>query len=327
MSVIDVNELYLNRGAQQDQDTTSITRAFQVISDDPTDDGLTILTEGGALGLPVVYEDLPSRPNDFWVRSLDPRVKSGDGLVWEVRVVYEQKPPVSVDDPTGNPWDLDPVISFGYMMRQRVFERCYAIDETIEDRTTALTGGRGEPDLPVQNSAKVWFDPPEMIDDALLTIGISRNTEHSDFDPAVLNKFVNTLNSAAVTVAGIVIGITKGWVRDYKATKAWTNANQPYWQENVEIVINPETWVKAIMDRGIMVAAESGSGGTASSPGNLVKYEKVLDEDGDQMREPVMLNGDGQRAGGGEPVYIEFHGYWEAEWGTPSTGMKLPANY
>ena len=321
MAIISALEQPQKRGGFQDLDRTTVFRIFQVVTDDPQDEALKIFNDAPALGLPKKTDKYPT-DNDYWCSSLDPRCISDDGRIWEVRVNYTLAPPIQGGAQGDKPWDLDPVVSFGFQVSKEVFEKAYAVNQDI----SAVVGAvRSDPTFPVQNSVGRDYDPPSMIDEAYLVINIQRNTELVNFDPNTLLFFENTINNDQETIAGIVVPKFNAYLRDYKATKNWTSDNEAYYQETLDVLLNPKTWLKYILDRGIEEKANlGGSAGTASSPGNLVKYKKILDEDGDPVREPVNLNGAGGRAGNKQPYYFEYHGYWETDW---SSGLDLPATY
>jgi len=318
MAVTQVDELFDQRGGKKDQEATEVRRMFRVLTDTQTDDALVVINDAPALGLPEVFDLHPASP-DLWVDTVVPRPEADDGQMWRVVVTYVLVPPIP---PGGGdkPWDLDPVINFTFMSRQRVFEKAYAYNQSI----SAAGATRDAPDVRVVNkSLNQPFDPPAMIEDALLMILIQRNIKQADFDPEDIRTYQNTICNDTPTIAGISFEQWTGWMRDIKADKLWTNENEPYWSVRWEIVYDPETWIKKIANMGVFEAGQNTSG-TPSSPGNLVKYKKIRDEDGDAVRDPVPLNLQGQRIGQGDPtVYLPYHGLWEEDWAP----IGLPSAY
>lgn len=313
MSITAVNEIMTQRGGKKDENGSTVTRMFQVFSDDVTDNAIDIIDGGITYGLPDINEDLPGT-DTLWSTLIDPRVQSGDGLIWTVRVEYKEKPGGTYT-PTGGsePWELEPVIAFGHQMRSNVFENAYALAETIAAAGTI----RNAPSIPVQNSAGQDFDPPVMIDEALLIISIQRNVHQSGFNPNDLKTFVNTINSKQEVIAGVVIPQYEGCVRAYKSTKAWTSNNDAYWAQNIEILVDNKTFLKNILDRGFYELLNYGS---PSSPSEL---ERITDDAGEDLVDAVNLDGEGIQTTQDTPYYMEYHGYWEQNW----DGLGLPSGY
>ena len=322
MAILSVVEKNVSRTGKQDLEATSVSRFFQAVSDDPEDTALDVLVQGPDFGLPAVGEDFPDTPQ-LWCINVTPSIETDDGLVWTIKADYALKPPIPPEenDPQ-DPTNWAPVISFGFMTLQQVFERCYSIQETI---SAAGSGNvdRASPQEPVQNSANQDFDPPLTTERSLTIIAIQRNIKHTDFDPDDIIKFQDTVNNAERTIAGVTVPALQGWIRDYKAQKNFDKDNVAFWSQTIEVVINDQTWVRFVLDRGLEEIDDAG--GTPTSPGNLVKYKRVLDNDDKPIRMPVNFDLNGKRAGGGDPKYLEFHEKWEADW--DDAGLNLPEDY
>jgi hypothetical protein len=309
MSVTNVTELFMERGGKKGLDLIQVFRSFQVFTDSMSDGPLTVMN---APGLPVPGEELPEDPT-LYCTGLDPQPDT-DGVTWKVKALYDKKPPSTGTGGALNPWDLDPVINFGFIMRSKVLDKCYAVGLGA----IAAPVVRGLPTVKVTNSALQPFDPPAMVDEALLLIAISRNIKGSSFLPTNVRKYQNTINidAANVTIAGIAFKQFTCWCRDYKTTQAWTADNVAYTQETIEVVIDEETWLRKIVDMGLIE-------GNVPSGGYLMDYIAVKDTEGNQVNEPVMLDGAGRRNGAANPpVLLTFHALWEETW----TGW-LPTTY
>jgi len=319
MSVTSMNERFQERTAQKEMGKKTATRSFQATTNNVNDDALTVIDEGiASWGLPDTGADHPNDPT-LWATSITPRPEGDAWGIWLVVVKYELKPS---DIPPGSgtdPWDLDPVISFSYSSRQKVFDKAYSYNETI----AAAGATRDEPKVDVVNMPfKQPFDPPAMIEDYIMIIAIQRNIIGSAFNPDDIRTYQNTINKEVITVAGISLPVFTGFLRDFKAQKRWTDDQIDYWAETFEILVDPQTWIKRISNMGVFQAVESG--GTPTSPGNLVKYRKNLDTDGDAIRDPIRIGLAGKPLGFGDPsVYLEYHGIWEQDW----AGLNLPATY
>ena len=316
MSAGTATELYLDRSATENIEGISTTRMFRVITT-TSDDGPLIVLK--ANGLPDIGGDHPD-DSDLWATVKTPAPESNDGFHWKVRVEYAMKPADS--SASFQHWDRTPVVTTGFQSRQKVFERAYSYAETI-----AVAGAvRNNPLIPVVNQPLwQWFDPPAMIDEFLLVIGVQRWTRDTNFTAEDVYQYQNTINSAEIIVGGITIPALSGWVRSYRTSPASerdasSGSNTNYVTETIEIIVDPATWVKKIANMAVFK--------NSADSHYFVGFEKNVDTDGDAVRDPIRINLNGQPlpdpAGGVDnTVYLDFHGIWEENW----TGMNLPNTY
>ena len=309
MSVESVNELFTERNAEASSSGTTASRMFRVITSTSNNGPLTAVN---AEEIPLVGADHPDDPTNLWVDKKNATPEGDDGMHWKVKVDYVLKPPASVGGIVKQ-WDRDPVISYGYMARSKVMEYCYHAALNATELSPELK--RAVPGIKVVNSIHQPFDPPVMDEDAVLVISIQRNKKQSDFNPTDIQTFQNTMNLELETIAGIAIPKYCGWIKDIKAAKQFDQDNSPYWSETIEILVDPKTWLKKVLDQGFFVG-DSSSGYMELTP--------VKDTEGSAIRDPIMLDGAGQRNPAGNPaVYIYFHSLWELSWAP----FNLPGAY
>ena len=311
MAIVSVSEVMESRSAKIDRSSRGYKRVFQVVSNDPSDDALEIAQ---ANGIPV-YDSVSPNHEGVFVSDIQARPKSDDGLVWEVDVSYSP-PDAAGGGSGGDPVSADPVVSFSFMMRQQVLENAYSLGAAIPQGAD-----RGNPTVRVVNQpGNIPFDPPAMIEDSVLVILVTLNKGTDTFTPDYITQYMNTINALEITVAGVTMPPFTGWIRDIKANPTTTPTGDAYWQVQFEILYDPQTWLKKILNTGVF--EEGNVEGSSSAP---PEYRKILDTDGEPVREPVPLSLTGQRLGRGDPgVYLEFHALWEASWAQAGLPSDLP---
>lgn len=323
MSVTSVTELFLERGGKADEEKTQVSRVFHVFTDDINDGPLSVMF---ADDIPKIHEDHPE-DSGLWVVGLDPKPDT-DGNHWKVTVEYGQKPGDQGGVQPGmiEPWELDPVIRFSFMSNQVVMEKCYHTVSLID--TPPAGAVRGKRLQRVTNSAGQPFDPPAMTEEHYLLISIQRAVRHTNFDPDDLRKYQYTINSngaeigvvSSFKVGGVPINKYCALCRDFKSDKSWTPSGQAYWQQNIEILIKEDNWIKKLVDMGRFTAALP-SGATSEVP---YIYTPINDTEGNAVPEPVMLDGGGGRLGNAQdPAIIFCHDIWEEDW----SAWDLPSDY
>jgi len=301
MSVSDVRELNLERGAKIGATTMEVWRVWQVTT--------TVMTDGplvaaAADDVAQVGDHHPDE-DSLICYSQDPKPFM-DGVTWRVQCNY--RVPSSTGggqiSSTTYPWSLPADISYSYGGEQKPLENCYAVYyNTDEDTAVTVRGFRNKK---VTNSSQQPFDPPRMYTEYFPIISVQRNTKGVNFDKDILAAYQGTINKDDITIDGMTVSQYQGQCRDYKAQPAWfTRPGQSpilYYQETIEIVIKEENWIEKITDSGFY----SYSGGSLT---------RLLDTLGNGLVEPVLLNGSGQKLGDGkDPKYVYCHILFERYW-------------
>jgi len=317
MSITTFVENFLNRGGNEDESSRTVQRNWRAITNNINDDATTILNHGA---LPTIHT---LHPNDdtLWVTRRVPKPVE-DGYHWLVAVEYSRVPGGVVGAPTGHPWDEKPGISFFFVPREKVFEKAYQVDTVggpnvpIGATTPAGTViARATPVIPVVNSVKNDFDPPTMITDYLFGIKISRNEKQSEVKPETFKEYANSINKDILDVASVQIAPFEGLMRNIRATKQFTEANEAYWSVEYEIVLDLGTWLRRLVDRGYYTGAVVGVD---------VEYTQIQDSDGSRVDDPVLLDGAmGRLAAAADLVTLDYHGLWETPWSL----LKLPTTH
>jgi hypothetical protein len=157
----------------------------------------------------------------------------------------------------------------------------------------------------VLNSAKDPFDPPILRDESRPIYTIRRY--QYDFDETWPERYRDTINDDTC------LGYPPLWVKCNKITaeRKWSASlkipkinNGYFYDVGFEVAINPDTWVKMVLDQGYRELDSSGN------------KTIITLSDGTAVTTPVPLDGNGKKilvkAGGPlVGVYLNFHAYRE----------------
>jgi hypothetical protein len=282
MGIISVDEI---RGARQGsidpQWHRSYRRAWRVITSDP----YAIGPLGARLAIPVFFGQnyvltnplgaVVEYDNFAFATKIDAQIDPdcNDDTSWIVTVDYAAYDPTQFPE---NPLNHPIKISWG---ENRFDQTC------IFDRNGN----------PVVNSAGDDFDPPIAIDDSRPTLRIVRN--EATYDPIYALNWKDTLN------ADVFWGFAPLTVK--LSTPLGELEYNPicgfYYVVTYQFEVNPNGWVKNILDRGMRQIV-----------GGL--KQKILDDKGDDISSPELLDGNGVKlTTRGTPVAISFEVYNEAD--------------
>jgi hypothetical protein len=149
----------------------------------------------------------------------------------------------------------------------------------------------------VTNSAGDYFDPPITMDDTRPLLKVTRN--EATYNPAMAKTWKDTINS--LTWNGFDPYTVK--VGEITGDLQYNPECGFYFEVTYEFEIEVKGWRKLILDQGLR-ALDSGTG----------KQYAILDEKGEEITSPVLLDGSGNKlANGASPVYLSFKVYTEAD--------------
>ena len=270
--------LVTERSAEKSNAGRNYDRVFSVICTAATDTEVTVL---GASGLPAIGD---AHPGDAGAKVKSLRPRRLDGFHWQVTARYEvpQSGGGAFDE---DPLNADPDISLGSVPVE------YAI---FKDNTgTAILLSNGRPPDPGLTQRK-----------SNLTITIAQN--QADCDPATINTYLDTLNSANVTVAGWAIPDNRGLMDGIEAVKMWAPDGDAYWRVTYRIIVNMhESWQPSVLNQDYYQLVGS----------NLKPCE---DADGQPVQKPALLDAAGAQTT--TPSFSAFTTFYTAAW----SGLSLP---
>ena len=290
----------------------SATRAFQVHFD--TNQGTpaainakTAVYTGFGVTIGVVH------PNDASIFCIDIKSSCDDDLLtWKVVCSYsrpENEPPTPPRQPTAT----KPVISFSSITRQIIPLKAFGGALTTDPASLVSPAA-----VVPKNSANDPFSEVPPIDqvNGLIRIGLYMAT----FDASLLISHLNHLNSAAITVAGVAIPKWQGKVNAINADKVYEENGTDYHfivNYEIEYMIDTPMYV-GMMDQGLKELNST--------------VPREISINGRPVTEPWPLNGSGvaltpvERATASNFKYWRYYFTMDANWGTPTTILKLPSS-
>ena len=183
----------------------------------------------------------------------------------------------------------------------------------------------------ITNSAGTVFDPPPMKDYTTSVVRITRTSEFYDGDGAQF--FTNTVNYNDINIdrLGYKHAILSGTGKIESITGARKIYGRiMYWEWTIEIHIEPGGWYQQLLDRGYSDAKTAkpwahedgykGDGNPYIGPGGKrnqspAPQAALIDDEGHQVREPVLLNGKGGvNPEGDGPVWLRYGIYLQTSW-------------
>ncbi len=211
----------------------------------------------------------------------DPLAGDEDGCRWIVTATYQ---PYSADIAgIENPLDEPPSLSYDTVSYERPLDEAY---DEAGDLTVAVLNAAFDP-----------FDPPVVRDDSRQVFQVSVNWP--DFDRDLARQYADAVNSDEFF--GYPIGTVK--MKPPKAAKVYHQGVPGgfYWRVDFEFEVRDEGWVKRVLNCGMRQLNSAGDG-----------YESILNEDGQPISEPALLDADGRHIADptlGDPIFLEFTGY------------------
>lgn len=276
------------------------TRTYQVVSSVVNDEPDNIDDV-----VPLNY--YTSYPTDSAALLKRKRVQQTDDLnVWVLVLEYDSRP-LQVDRgtteagqpgsapsvPGGNSNQVAPnlrpwVVKWGSVQTEEPLERDRSVGEDLPEGA------------PVVNRAGVKFDPPIMVRAAHATVSITAYRLQAQVEK--VRQFINHVNKKEF------LGHSAGEAlcTAYQITSVY-EAGAFYWQVDVTVEFKRPAW-------NPIVVLNAGTVQKVGSQASGFSYRACIDSLGNPVSQPVPLASDGtQLAIGGTVNYLEFTGYYEAD--------------
>lgn len=247
-------------------------RVYCVLGDQDYTDLIELTAAAVAAGMPDLGDSWDSANASLVVRSHTPIEILKEKRYYHIEVGYETNS-LALSSPTSQPWR----IRFGSLLEQ------WVPDMTLGSTIGITQGQEQGVDIaqPILNSAGFPFDPTVTDVRSLMTISLNKKFENitdigtiTDIDE--LMSYANTVNSAAVTVAGIQADTQMFWMRDISASNEEQNG-ESFYDVTFELVFDPTLHYKKILDAGYMDANQ----------------RKIFGNDGQPLTMPWPLDGAG----------------------------------
>ena len=255
--------------------------------DDPTDKPYTARTaDDGSVAIPDYGDGYPGDAAAK-ARNITARLETEDRLTYVVSVTYEtpgaQGPG---QEPETDPLADDPKITWGFDSEEEV----------------AAKDKDGEA---IKNSAKDSFDPPIVKRAYYPICTITRN--EATFDPADADDFVNSVNNAGITIAGLTAAARKALMLDIACGEKSERNGTTFYPITFLIRFDRNTWDRDILDQGYNYI-DAGE-------------KKRITIQGQPCDTPQRLDGSGGiRAHAAADVFLTFRETDELDW----SALNLP---
>jgi hypothetical protein len=293
VAVIEHDEIWSGRKATLKEGVErEYTRVWRAITDTFTDLPFDV---AAAVGV-TAYDAYPTDSEAF-VKSIE-AANTEEPTVWLVTVQYSsktgsndnQKDKDQPDQKNQDPLARPAIIEWGSEMMMKAIQDEFPHGSAFSKR--------------IKNSAGDLFDPPIEIEDARVTVKITKNLPA--FDTAYLSM-VNHTNSGPW-----MGGDTHTWkLQSVSSRKEYDNGTF-FWPTTWTAAYREETWQLKVLDQGYREII-----GTAPNQKAQVIWDTVNDTPNPY---PVLLDGNGKRLRvNGTPVFLPFDVYGEADFGSIPT--------
>jgi len=280
MAVISFNEIHNGRDgeftADKKKSARRYIRVFRAITDDNADDAFVIYAHASC----PKRSDVHNSDSDAYCRRVTPRNEGYSKRVWIVTALYSSEYELQ-DDPTDEPADIS-----------------WGSEPYTEPAVHDIYGEA------IVNSAGSKWDPSPEKDASRWAVTIRKNMATV---PAWISLFQDAINNANWTVDGITVAtqcakVTRITISEpqernevdfrvltmvvhirkqrYIRTSGGASGCSGSGQPGTELIGG---WKLAIFDNGMMV----------KDPDDATKRVKATDDDGDEVSEPIMLDGNG----------------------------------
>lgn len=237
-------------------------RLYLVRADSKTENATNVRL---ATGLPLMFS---AHPDDAGLNVIDIAVNQKDDnpFIWEVTLKYSSV--LENGEQDENPLNQPAIIEYDAAPYQKVAFK------------TITNEG-------VTNSAKMFFDPPLMMDDSRPVIRITKNK--ASFSASMALAYQDAINTDGFL--GIAPYCAK--VARFGATKRFKSiggVQLPYWEVHLEVHCNFDTWWPQVLDQGYFTNTGTGPEEIRyAANGNPVNGPSLLDGAGDQSSTAVFL--------------------------------------
>jgi hypothetical protein len=205
----------------------------------------------------------PSDPRAF-LRRRRARNESFSKRVWIVTCAYSTEFEIE-ENPLADPADID------WVTEQ--FQRPF-----VKDRNGDA----------ILNSAGNYYDRPVDGDDSRWTANVVKNVSAV---PTWLLDYRDAVNSDAFVLDGLSVAIGEAKMQAIRISRQQERNDVPYRVLTMTIALNGDGWAKEELDQGFQ----------EKHPERLNERRQILDDQGDPVTTPVMLDGTGQRLQDPEP--------------------------
>lgn len=313
------------KGSRDNRGRKSYTAVYRVVTDDAQDQAAVVMdyfkNAGNQPYINSPYTFANDNDADAFCVNIEPEKVDNSQFAWDVTFTYETPEGEEDDkqqnkDSNGNLTD-DPTrwmekIDVGYTTIMVPVESAVYLEGMTGQSANVMEAGKV---TPIINSA---FDPMEPPPEEEVHISVVRRSFYgTSFSQDFANLYIGMVNNAFF--GGLRLGYAFSWfpytalIVDIGGGNELING-RVYWHNRVEVHVNPLGWRRQFADRGMNRAVRAGDAngyGSTYSESDFVtgrsKKVPVVDAYDNPVRNPVLLDGNGQPLGQNLPtVFLKY---------------------
>lgn len=297
MSVVSCRETFPRRSAQYRATNLEqkLRRHYYVKTSSLADDATTIFSSGL---LPAFGTTHPGNTSVF-VDSYSFDQKDDSGFLWDVVVEYAS---ASGGGLPQFAQEFDPTLNIAEISWDSVKFRKPVLKA---DFLSNLRGSVVAADVPICNSAGVPYNPPVEIDDSRPTVTITKNLPAT---PPWIIQYQDAINSDAFFIDGVSVEPYQAKVDAAKQGPHRIQNGIVYRQLTLVIQFQKDGWDVPLLDAGFEETIDSQAADGPPPVG--APRRKIFDAENTPVREPKLLDRNGQQLEEGEPAeFRDFRVY------------------
>lgn len=262
MTVLSVKEV-INRGGTLRGIHEDSTRSWLITVDSRYENQRTIANQTVGVTLPIQFE---SHPSNIFATCRSLSIDHMQGLVWKAKASYSTEPLTQsererAEEP--NPIERRVKISWSATNYDKVI---------VKDKD----------DKAVVNSAGDYYDPPPAVPWERLTFSFRKN--YSTPSPWI-SSYCNSVNDSPITILGIAIPEGMARFTQPSGSEEREENGQIYHETTWNIEADIKTWQLELLDEGLRYL----------DPFDSSKRINAVDDDGNEVASPILLDGSGAK--------------------------------
>lgn len=260
MAVLAIYNIAPRSGESEGSDNSTVNRRWRIDVSSKLDTESTILASGV---LPNRYEPLPD--NIFLtLRKLSLQHHDESPLSWIATGHYSSAPiPQKEREKQDNPNPLNRSAT----RRWSTTQYKVPVEKDIEGNAVVNTAGDA-------------YDPPPEKDSSHWSVTITKNVSSV---PAFIIDYQDAINDDEIEIGGLTVPAKMAKIQAIEIGDLMEENNVSFYQFSYTVEFNKDTWVLSLLQQGLRQKNEID--GTGRLP--------CVDEDGDPVTSPVLLDADG----------------------------------
>lgn len=284
MTVLTVKEV-INRGGTLRGFHESSSRNWLITVDSRYENQRTIYNQTAGTSLPIIFQ---SHPSNIFATCRSLTIDHYQGFVWKAKADYSTEPLTQSERERAE----DPV---PVNRRVKVSWSAANYDKVIV---------KDKDDNAVINSAGDYYDPPPSVPWDRLTFHFRKN--YASPSPWI-SSYCNSVNVSPISILGIAIPAGMARFTQPSGSEEREENGQIFHETTWNIEVDNKTWQLEVLDEGLRYL----------DPDDATKRINAVDDDGNEVSSPILLNGSGAKLDNptiSNAVYNEHKVYSELDY-------------